>query len=241
MNSGRLATDEDYRLNPAEVTIWQCSLLADTNKIESSWQILNAAEQERATRFRFLQHRNRFILARGFLRQVLAGYTSQRPEQLEFSYNEYGKPSLKQYPNLQFNLSHAHEITVLAITLDCGIGVDVEYILSERNEQGIAKRFFSEQEYQQYLAVKPEEKLMAFYNAWTRKEAFIKAIGQGLSFSLQRFAVSLQPDKEVCIISIDENTDEAKKWTLYAFNPALQYVAAVASKQKVQQFKFIEI
>lgn len=138
-------------------------------------------EVERAGRFRFERLQRHFLAARGFLRYVLARYVDIGPGELRFSYNDYGKPSLAGDESLQFNISHSHEVGLVAVTRDAAVGVDVEHIRADFASEEIATRFFSRLEIETFSSLSREEQVAAFFRCWARKEAYIKAIGKGLS------------------------------------------------------------
>jgi 4'-phosphopantetheinyl transferase len=192
---------------------------------------LSDDEKERALRFHFDVHRNRFITGRGFLRRVLAEYLAVDPGQLRFAYADRGKPALIEPTRgrcLGFNLSHSAGIALLAVGRDRMIGVDVERLRAVPDAEQLAERFFSARERAAFRAIDRDERNLAFFRCWTRKEAFIKAVGDGLSYPLQEFDVTLAPDQAVQLLSIRGASSAARNWTLRELLPAPGYVAALA-------------
>lgn len=194
-------------------------------------RVLSADEHERAERFHFRNDRNHFIAARGLLRLLLSRYLDLPPQQLSFSYSPYGKPALageSERASLRFNVSHSHGVALYAFTLEREVGVDVEYIRQDVVNESIAEHFFSAQEVASLRALPAEVQPQAFFNCWTRKEAFIKARGEGLSFPLDQFDVSLVPEEPAALISIRNNPLEASRWSLQTLPIEEGYVAALA-------------
>jgi len=161
--------------------------------------LLSPDEIERAMRFHFPLHRQRFIITRGLLRKTLSQYLDTAPDQIRFIYGPHGKPYLENNSlDLQFNVSHSADLAVFALTAHLEIGVDIEKMEPDFNE-GVAKRFFSPTEYAQLMALSSDEKMKGFYQIWSKKEAIIKALGQGVFLSLTDFSVSLQAKESITL------------------------------------------
>jgi 4'-phosphopantetheinyl transferase len=182
-------------------------------------------ERERAARFRFEIHRRRFIAARGLLRQALSEYLGIAPAEIRFSYGARGKPAIIGSP-LQFNVSHSEELAVYAFSLDMPLGVDVEHVRRLEDLEGIAQRFFSPGEWALIEARPPEERIDAFFRCWTRKEAYIKATGDGLSYPLNEFDVSVNGPAKM--LTIGGNPAEASQWSMHDLALPEGYVGALA-------------
>lgn len=224
---------ESPALTKDDVHVWKASLDRTPSEINSLKQTLTPDEQKRANRFRFEKHRDRFIVGRGVLRTILGGYLDRHPDQLRFQYAPYGKPSLSaEVDALSFNLSHSHDLALYAVTKEREIGVDVEFIRKNINLLGIAKRLFSEREYAQLQSLPQSCQLQIFFDCWTRKEAFIKAKGEGFSLPLREFDVSIAPGEPAELLRTEWKPDEAALWSLKSLNPAPGYAAAVAVKGK---------
>ena len=231
---------ESLMLTNADVHVWVTSLDRSPPEINSLQQTLTPDEQARAKRFRFEKHRDNFIVGRGVLRAILSRYLAVCPSQLHFEYTSYGKPMLAEAGRqnapaseaLNFNLSHSHELALYAVTQEQEIGVDVEYIRTNVDVLGIAKRFFSAQEFSELQALPQAHQTETFFDCWTRKEAFIKAKGEGLSLPLDQFDVSITPGNPAALLSTQWNPDEATNWSLQALTPAPGYAAALAVEGK---------
>lgn len=230
----------DLRLFQDEVHIWRASLDQPSAKLEQWRQILATDELDRANRFHFDEHRRHFIAARGMLRVILGRYLELDPAQLRFAYTAYGKPALAEpfdRYNLQFNLSHSHNVVLYALTYKRDIGIDLEYIGRKIELKEIAQRFFSPNEASQLLALPAHLHREAFFNCWTRKEAFIKAKGDGLSLPLDQFEVSLIPNEPAVLLSTHYNPADVTRWSLRTIAPGPGYAGAVVVEGHDWQLK----
>ena len=185
--------------------------------------IYSTDELDRAERFRFDRHRRQYLVGRGQLRRILGGYTHTSPDEIKFSYGEYGKPMLASpAENLQFNLSNTHEKALVGFSYIEKIGVDLEY--RDRHiwdVESLARSVFTEQELAELNKYSADEKLIPFLSGWTRKEAYLKGIGKGLALPLKDFSVELKNDQPNPKISVPE-------WNLASFWSANDYLSAVA-------------
>jgi 4'-phosphopantetheinyl transferase len=217
-------------LNGEEVHVWRVSLNQSQATIERLSQELTTDELARAGRFRFAKDRNQFIIGRGLLRVLLGRYLVRKPEQLRFRYSSYGKPSLEDgiQAGLQFNLSHSHQMALLAFTRGRNVGVDIEYMRPGVEFEQLAQHFFSPTECAVLLDMVPALRKETFYNCWTRKEAYIKARGEGLSIPLDMFDVSLRPGEPAALLQCREDQAEVARWSLHALMPGELYAAALA-------------
>lgn len=226
-----LTGDRPFPNIPAGVArVWHWPLDVSVLEVRSLRKVLSADELERAERYRFDQHRNEFILTRAVLRTVLASYTAQSPESLSFDYSAQGKPALRNGPSdLRFNVSHTEGLAVLALVREREIGVDAEKIRPQPDAQKLAKRFFSPQEQRFLEKLSGDQLQKAFFRCWTRKEAYIKAKGEGLSIPLHAFDVSLEEDLPAALVATRPDPTEAGRWTLYDLSVGQGYSAALAA------------
>jgi len=202
--------------------------LADADQLAAC---LSDAERLRASRFRFDRDRQRFIVGRARLRHFLASRLDLQPEGVEFTFGPRGKPKLAGRfadANLFFNVSHSSDLAVYAFSRGRDIGVDVEAVRELRDASAIAARFFSRRENETYLALDSRDKPLGFFNCWTRKEAFIKALGDGLYYPLDRFDVSLAPGEPARILRVAEAAGDACGCVLHDINLEPGFVGAVA-------------
>jgi 4'-phosphopantetheinyl transferase len=213
------------------VHVWRVSLAQPQARIQTFLQLCTPDERARAEAYHFQRDRERFIAARGALRTILARYLPRTPEQLRFTYSRYGKPALLETMNergLRFNISHAHELALCAVTRGREVGVDIEFIREDFASLDIAGRFFSQAEVAALRALPPGAQTLAFFNCWTRKEAYIKARGEGLSHPLDCFTVSLIPGEPARLLSTKNDPQEVSHWCLHELATGAGYAAAIA-------------
>lgn len=227
---------------PAEVHVWRASLRQSETTVERLLHTLARDEQERAARFHFQKDHDGFVVARGALREILGRCLRVEPAQLRFSYSSYGKPALiaaPGWPDLHFNVSHSHELALLAVAQGRTLGVDIEFLRPAVADGEVAERFFSAYEVARLRALPAAQQTRAFFNCWTRKEAYIKARGEGLSWPLSQFDVSLAPEEPVAILCTRGDPQEAARWSLQELRPAADYAAAlVAQGQDWQLYRW---
>jgi 4'-phosphopantetheinyl transferase len=208
-----------------DIHVWHAGLDRDEKVLGQLESTLSLEEKARADRFHFVNDRNRFVVARGLLRELLGGYLHQTPSSLEFSYGLHGKPFLSGKNasiGLCFNLSHSSGVVVYAIARQRNLGIDVEHIKPESAGEDIARRYFSAREVKDLQTLPPEARTDGFFHCWTRKEAYLKATGMGLQIPLDSFAVSLLPGEPARFLA-----GVKPRWQLAAFHPAEGYMAAV--------------
>jgi len=226
-----LLPPDTMKLGEVEVHVWRAPLDLHPEHLENLGRILTPGEMERAKRFFFQNDRQKFVAARGLLRSILAHYLEKQPDKLRFSYSPYGKPSLASdfgELGLRFNMSHSHEMTLIAITRGRDIGLDIERIRPNLAYQQISRRFFSPGEVANLIALPSHLQQEAFFTCWTRKEAYIKARGEGLSYPLDQFEVSLAPGEPAALLMTRGNPHEASRWSIFNLDPGPGYAAALA-------------
>lgn len=218
-------------LTSNDIHVWYAALDQPGLRIQQLAQTLSVDESTRAERFHFEQDRRRFIARRGILRTLLGSYLDIEPSRLQFCYGSHGKPALVENSGgskVRFNLSHSQGIAMYAVTRDSEIGIDIECIRFISEAEQIAKRFFSTQEYAVFRTLAPNQKQAAFFKCWTCKEAYLKAIGDGLALPLDQFDVSLSPMESVKLLSIKGDPQSAHHWFLQELSPVSGYLAALA-------------
>jgi 4'-phosphopantetheinyl transferase len=216
-----------------EIHIWQRRLRCDPHAIQALEAVLHPDELTRAARFHFPSNRDEFIVSRGTLRLLLGRYLNCSPGQLHFTYSQYGRPQLdgsRVAERVEFNISHSGDIIVLAFTRARRIGIDIERIRTDFSTAEIADRFFSFAEREALHTLPAEQRHDAFFTCWTRKEAFIKALGEGLSHPLEQFDVSLTPGSPPAVLATRPEAQEARRWSLWDINVPPGYAAALAAE-----------
>jgi 4'-phosphopantetheinyl transferase len=229
---------KDVGLQPHQVDIWRVLLDPYSGSVTFFESTLSAEESGRAARFHFQADRDRFILAHGCLRAILARYLHCEPRQVDFSAGEFGKPALAPPQELNFNLSHSGDIALIAIARQHNIGIDVERIRPEMEIESIASRFFSQAEISELMALPPDQREIGFFHGWTRKEAYIKAQGSGLSLPLDSFDVSLAPGEPTALQSTRPDAAEADRWTLISIDVSPGYAGALAVRGRGLEFRY---
>ena len=236
-SGGGLLTTEDtensvfHGLAPNEVHVWRIPLNQSSERTLRLQRVLSPDERAKADCFHFDKDRNQFIQARAALRFVLSEYLSVDPQTLKFSYGPQGKPALANgYADnsLRFNLSRREGLALIAVTRGREIGVDVELLNADSPVFEIAETSFSEAELATLRSLPESLRTVGFYNCWTRKEAYVKARGEGLSFPLKQFDVSLTPGAAAQLIHVRDDLDEVDRWTLQEIPVGEDYVAALA-------------
>ncbi|HEY1658755.1 MAG TPA: 4'-phosphopantetheinyl transferase superfamily protein [Candidatus Sulfotelmatobacter sp.] len=220
-------------LHENEVQLWRADLDALAPE-ESRWQqILSTDERKRAARFHFAKDRQHFAAARAILRLILSGYLEIDPDHIDFRYSQKEKPYLAgrcAQSGIMFNVSHSEGVALYAVARGIELGVDVEFIRHEVEVESIARRFFSAYEQEQLSNLPSAERAEAFFRCWTRKEAYIKATGDGLSLPLSQFDVSLAPDSEDALLATRPDSKEAKQWLLREVPAGTGYLAALCAR-----------
>jgi len=220
-------------LGDKDVHVWRASLQQPLEVVERLCEVLSTNEQTRAASFHFAKDRQHYILARGILRRLLGGYLETAPADIHFTYGDQGKPFLTvdhfgERAPLKFNLAHSGGLAVYGFTLIGEIGVDLEQVNPEFCGEDIARRFFSANEVACLEALPAAERTLAFFNCWTRKEAFIKAKGIGLSLALDQFDVTLTPEQQARLLRTCWDESEADRWSLRTLEIGAGYVGALA-------------
>lgn len=211
-----------------DIHIWRADLDLPSASLAPLEASLTADERQRAARYHFPAHRDRWVAARGILRQILAGYLCIDPAWVRFDYGAYGKPAVRGMGEhgLCFSLTHAEGLALYAVTLRRRVGIDLEVPRQDLDIEGIAARQFSTAEGAALAAQPAGQRVEGFFRCWTRKEAYVKALGLGLSRPLDRFTVSLGPDPALLADADDPSAPE--RWSFHAPDPGLGHVAALA-------------
>jgi 4'-phosphopantetheinyl transferase len=221
-------TGRPSELHPGVVHLWQRRLDASAAEVNAYCRLLSSEEQERALRFRVERPRKEFVLTRGTLRTLLAQYLGITPQEVHFRYAVRGKPALEGESGLCFNVSHTDGLALMAFVMRRTIGIDVENLVRGVDAQRLAERFFSERERQALRSLRGDELQAAFFRCWTRKEAYIKAKGDGLSLALHEFDVSIAEQDRDALLATRPDPTEAARWTVCDVPMGTGYVAAVA-------------
>lgn len=230
-------------LGEKEVHIWQIALSGHELLLPALRNLLSADELERADRFYFDRDRQSFTVARAAMRQILSRYVNVSADNLAFSYGAKGKPELAagaEPASLKFNLSHSGGFALLAVARGSWLGIDIERVKPDFGGDAIAERFFSSNEVAVLRAMAAEARIEGFFSCWTRKEAYIKALGEGLSVPLDSFDVAFGPGVPAALLRVRVSPDEVERWTLYDIVAPPGYKAALVAEGKQHQLRYLQ-
>jgi 4'-phosphopantetheinyl transferase len=222
-----------FQLASGEVHSWCASLDVPAETSARLYATLTPDERTRSARFQFERDQQRFIVAHGVLRDLLGCYLQTQPGQIRFVYNAFGKPDLSPAfgSRLKFNLSHSAGLALIAIAADSNVGIDLEDIRAQSDYAEIARRFFSAAEINHLTALPSHLYAEAFFSCWTKKEAYLKACGEGLARPLNSFSVPLTTDPAhtpVDLYVVSNDIVPVERWSLYTLRPAPGYIGALA-------------
>jgi 4'-phosphopantetheinyl transferase len=227
----------DFRtLDHRTIHVWRMRLDATPATVAAIEQILSPDEVIRATRFRFDHLQRRYVLARGALRILLAQYLQVAARRIEFDYGEKGKPRVAA-GGIHFNLSRSGSNILLAFSRQYEVGIDIEEFRPVPDLQGMADRFFCAEEAAELRSLPDDERERSFLVCWTRKEAYIKALGVGLSAPLDSFRITLRRGEPVRFIHFAGGANQDHKWMLHDLGMHLCYAAALAYRAVPQNVK----
>jgi 4'-phosphopantetheinyl transferase len=224
------------------VHVWRVAL-DDDARVESSWSLLSPDEQARANRLHDAAHRRRFVLAHGALRALLAAYLDAPPAAITYTVGAHGKPALAARDgvraNVEFNLSHSEGIALVAMARGQPVGIDVQHWSDSVEHLRLADRFFSLHEREALRAVTREAEQVAgaFFAAWTRKEAYVKATGYGIARGLHHFDVTVAPDEHARLLADRLDPGAPARWSMTALEPAPRYSAAVVVASPLREVR----
>jgi 4'-phosphopantetheinyl transferase len=223
------AAPAQFSLGSRDIHVWSAALRHSPERIAAYAGILSEDERGRAERFHFERDRSRFIAGRGVLRTILGRYLEREPAEIRFGYGARSKPFLADgASDIQFNLTHSDELALLAVTRLSSPGIDVERLRGVRDIEGIAARFFSASESDGLMALPDEQKTKAFFNLWTRKEAWLKATGEGISDSLNQVEVTFLAGEAARLTRLFGNEGAIADWWMQELEPVPDFVGALA-------------
>ena len=227
-----------FRLEGNEVHIWR---LEPEPTVEHYLELLSADERERAARFRFPHLTHSFVADHGRIRLILGDYAGVDARGLEFVCNEFGKPEVANLSApLRFNLSHTEGMSMLAVALDTAVGIDIEAVRPMDDWLGVAQSHFSPREIAVLNETEQSDRQNAFFRCWTRKEAFLKAHGRGLSIPLDSFAVSVAAEATPALLECTWGPEETKRWSLMSLDVGTKFAGALAVEGKDWKIRYFD-
>lgn len=228
-------------LRDREVHLWRVELERDRTETDLLFELLSDDECERANKYRFSKDRSHFVVGRATLRKIIGGYLGVSPEKIVFSIRHYGKPYLSGVDrDLRFNVTHSNGVAVIAVTKGRELGVDIEFFNPEFDIFSVAPSVFTSIEVSHLRSLAANLQTAVFFAGWTRKEAFLKAMGDGLSSSNElQPAVSFFSDEDVSFDLLDNG--RKTKWSLTSFLIQDDFKAALAVEGKMRTFSFYKL
>lgn len=233
--------DGIFNKNKKQIHIWFVNFDVSEDKITFLSSFLSEDEILKASKFKFKKDKNCSIITRGALRLLSGEYLNLNPKDIKFKYGEYGKPYFNMETELKFNVSHSGNMAVIGFVLNDDIGVDIEEIKTDFEVFDIASNYFSKLEIETLNELPKEKHVECFYRCWTRKESFIKAKSQGLSFPLDSFSVSIHSDKKAELLETKWDEKEKSTWKLFTFSPHQNYIGAVSVQNKITNIEYFNI
>jgi 4'-phosphopantetheinyl transferase len=211
-----------------EVHIWRATLEPEPQVVEKLSSFHSADEKARSERFHFSRDRMQFLVARGVLRELLGRYLSHHPSAVRIEYGPYGKPYIREQSHrvpIRFSVSHSHGLALFAFAIGREVGVDVEMVRPDFGGEEAAENHFAPREVRELCSLAPAERAEGFFLCWTRKEAYVKARGEGLQVPLKSFRVSLTPGEPARL-----EAEDCMRWSLFSLRPAPNFVGALVAE-----------
>ena len=225
-------------LNNGSLHVWRILLSQSEEVVRKLEGLLSVDEMKHADRYRRERDRTQYVVAHGALRELLADYTEQTPRNISFGHTATGKPFLiddRGEQRLRFNLSHSGEWAIIVLALSTEVGIDIEQIDSDVSVEAVAERFFSYSEFEALQEVPLEQRTVAFFSAWTRKEAYLKARGESIANRLRNFSISIDPEQIPLILTDLMYPSAALRWRLYDLDITPGYSGALAAEGTMHQ------
>jgi 4'-phosphopantetheinyl transferase len=214
-----------------EVYVWYVYLNQSAPKINRMARLLSKEEWQRTNQLRGSELQNQYILCHGVLRMIVSEYTDTDPTNIAFEHGEFGKPKISGFrgkDGIEFNLAHTRGLGVYAFNLDARVGIDIEHLSIFPEMEAVASQIFDPETKRFWQSLPEEKKMVAFYNGWTRKEAYLKAMGTGLKNGLKKVEVTIVPEEPARLRGFNESPDRPIFWSLESFNVHSEYIGAIA-------------
>lgn len=218
-------------MNKPEIKVYYtASVLSYTFRLSGYQAVLDKDELATAERFSLPEFKTRYIVSHGILRQLLAEFLHQSAANIRIARTDFGKPFLPDYPELSFNMSHSGDIMAIAISSQCQLGIDVECYKTRNTWEGLVKKCFAPEESAYWYSLDTADRSRAFYQFWVKKEAFVKAVGKGITLGLNKCVIN--PDKLSSFLRVPESGGLAKRWQIYVLDLAENEFGAVVCDRK---------
>ncbi|MEY3288945.1 MAG: hypothetical protein RLZZ419_1187 [Pseudomonadota bacterium] len=220
-----------------ELEVWYGTVAAKDKDYLIYWRMLDEAEQKQAQKFKQVLLQQRYVVIHGRLRQLLGQLLNQAPEKISIKKSEYGKPYLVDYPELAFNISHTADKVVIALGWNCHLGIDIEICKPRINVSGLVNKCFAKEEIAYWTLLPEVQKTQEFYRFWTRKEAFVKATGQGIISGLNNCVVN--PEKPVGFLRVPDLCGKASAWHIVDIEMGDDVCSALVADKKLSVIKLV--
>ena len=224
------------------VVVWMAQVSTSQDALPSLESCLDAQDRERAGRFHFPEDRARHVLGRALVRKILGHYLSQSPEKIDLACTDRGRPYFPGDETMRFSITHARDLVAVALTARARVGIDIEYMERKLHLKELAERILSAEDFREFEALPEEEKVAAFFRVWTRKEAYLKATGEGITDALKKISVSLRAE-EIGTIADAREKDGARNWRMHSLSLPANYMGCVACEAdrriEAQQMRFL--
>jgi len=209
------------------VVVWMAEVSAAQPALPFLEPCLDAQDRKRAAQFHFAEDRARYVLGRGLVRKILGHYLSQAPETIELAYTDRGRPYFPGDESMRFSLTHAHDLVAVAITANARVGIDIEYLQRKLDLEGLAERILSANDFRVFEVLPDQVRVPSFFRIWARKEAYLKATGEGITDGLKEISVSFDAEEMGTIVDARDEAD-ARNWRMHSLTLPAEYMGCVA-------------
>jgi 4'-phosphopantetheinyl transferase len=236
-------TSEISPIAPGEIHVWRINLARPPAETARLKNILSAAEKKSAARFHFAHDQRRFVVRRAVLRQLLAAQLGLRPEEIKIDSAHFQKPKIIAAQNprrLQFSSSHSGDWALIALAQNCEVGVDVEQCRPLPDAADFVKNYFSDWEIAEFARLSAPARTEGFFNCWTRKEAFVKALGLGFAYPLKQFSVTLAPGQPAALVEVAGDANAREKWRMVSLDVAPACAAALVFEAGLSAVRYFD-
>jgi 4'-phosphopantetheinyl transferase len=219
------------------IVVWLAEVSAARESLPILARQLASQEQARVARLRMEDDRSRFTLGRALIRECLRSYVPQLDEEIPFAYTPRGRPYLAENEAIHFSISHTHDLVAVAVTAGGQVGIDLEFLRRDLNPIELARRIFSEKDFHAFEMVPEKEKLRIFFRAWTRKEAYLKARGEGISAGLEQVTVSFSAEQP-SLMEDARDPSATEAWRVYSLPLPQDYSGSLACDNAEKKIEF---
>lgn len=226
-------------INPDVIDLWHGELSLDSGAYDNFWSVLDIPEKARAEKMTNHAQQQRYVETHGRLKYLLALYVNEAPEKIRLNKTPHGKPYLADKPEIVFNLSHSGNMMVIGVSNHCNLGVDIEVCQPRSNFSALVKKCFADEETSYWNKLPEAQKIVEFYRFWTRKEAFVKAIGRGIPLGLNSCVIN--PEKPTAFLRIPAECGPVSDWRLQNMDLSKNSCCAVVTDKAFSSIRLIDL